>query len=66
MDKYGITNFQGYSWVFYYIQAMDTLSAQNADLCEQLREAKIKIQMLQQHLEVIRGHTIGFILEQIK
>ena len=37
----------------------------NADLCEQLREARVKIHALQQHLEVIRGHTIGFILEQM-
>ena len=37
----------------------------NADLCEQLREARVKIHTLQQHLEVIRGHTIGFILEQM-
>ena len=32
---------------------------------EQLQEAKVKIHALQQHLEVIRGHTIGFILEQM-
>ena len=51
--------------VIYFIQARDTLSAENADLREQLREAKIKIHTLQQHLEVIRGHTIGFILEQM-
>ena len=51
--------------ICYFIQARDTLSAENADLCEQLREAKIKIHALQQHLEVIRSHTIGFILEQM-
>ena len=51
--------------ICYFIQASDTLSAENADLCEQLREAKIKIHALQQHLEVIRGHTIGFTLEQM-
>ena len=51
--------------VFYFIQARDTLSAENADLREQLREAKVRIHALQQHLETIRGHTIGFILEQM-
>ena len=54
-----------YGSVFYFIQARDTLSADNAELREQLREAKVKIHALQQHLEVIRGHTIGFILEQM-
>ena len=54
-----------YGSVFYFIQARDTLSAENAELREQLREAKVKIHALQQHLEVIRGHTIGFILEQM-
>ena len=42
-----------------------TLSADNAELRKQLREAKVKIHALQQYLEVIRGHTIGFILEQM-
>ena len=54
-----------YSYAFYFIQARDTLSAENADLREQLREAKVRIHALQQHLETIRGHTIGFILEQM-
>ena len=54
-----------YSGVFYVIQARDTLSPENAKLREQLREAKVKIHALQQHVKVIRGHTIGFILEQM-
>jgi len=54
-----------YSDVFYLIQARDTLSAENAELHEQLQEAKVKIHTLQQHLEVIRGHIIVFILEQM-
>ena len=58
-------NFCKFLRVFYFIQARETLSAENDNLREQLREAKIKINALQQHLEVIRGHTIGFILEQM-
>ena len=54
-----------YSYTFYFIQVRDTLSAENADLHGQLQEAKVRIHVLQQHLETIRGHTIGFILEQM-
>ena len=46
-------------------QARDTLSAGNAELHAHLEEARVKIHALQQHLDVIRGHTIGFILEQM-
>ena len=46
-------------------QARDTLSAENAELHAHLEEARVKIHALQQHLDVIRGHTIGFILEQM-
>jgi len=42
-------------------QARNTLSAENAELHAQLEEAHT----LQQYLDVIRGHTIGFILEQL-
>ena len=38
--------FINYAWVFYCVQARDTLSAENVDVCEQLREAKIKIHAL--------------------
>ena len=54
-----------YSSVFYVIQARDILSAENVELHEQLQEPKVRVHALQQHLEVIRGHTIGFILEQM-
>ena len=46
-------------------QARDTLSAENAELHAQLEEAKVKIHTLLQHFDVIRGHTFGFILEQM-
>ena len=46
-------------------QARDTLSVENVELHAQLEEAKVKIHALQQHLDVIRDHTIGFILEQM-
>ena len=34
-------------------------------VCKQLLEAQVKIYTLQQHVEVIRGDTVGFILEQM-
>jgi len=54
-----------YSYSVISFQARDTLSAENAELHAQLEEVKVKIHALQQHLDVIRGHTIGFILEQM-
>lgn len=46
-------------------ESRDSLLVENASLSNQLDEADKKISILQEHLDVLRQHTVTFILEQM-
>lgn len=48
-----------------FLQARDSLLTENANLSSQLDEADKKINVLQDHLDLLRQHTVSFILEQM-